>query len=423
MILYNIFPPLAGTFSAWQPHIERAADMGFDWIFVNPVQKPGMSKSLYSIVDYFQLNPRFVASDSSLTPEDQLKHAIKAAEEHGMKIMVDLVVNHCAVDAKLAREHPNWFAHEADGSIAHPYCIDNGEKVVWGDLIRFDYANTPDPEGLYRYVRKIVDYLLQLGFRGFRCDAAYQLPRELWQRLIKDVKRQYPDTVFAAETLGCTAKQTKETAEAGFDYVFNSAKWWDFEGNWLLEQYHLVREIAPSIGFPESHDTERLWQECDGNINAMKQRYLFAALFSTGVMIPIGFEFGFRKRLHVVETTPEDWEQTDVDLRDYIRKVNKVKTEYPIFIEECPTSILPYDNPNILLLWKASAKTDEEALIVLNKDTHNQQHFHTENLHKFIQAGAPLMDVSPEYPMNYIPRPFSYDLNPGQSLVMVTRQD
>lgn len=423
MILYNIFPPLAGTFAAWQSHIERAADMGFDWIFVNPVQKPGMSKSLYSIVDYFELNPRFVDNDSSLTPEDQLKSAIEAAADQGMKIMVDLVINHCAVDSKLAREHPKWFVHEADGSIAHPYCIDNGEKVVWGDLIRFDHANTSDPEGLYNYIKKTVDYLLQLGFRGFRCDAAYQLPRTLWERLIEDVKGQHPDTVFAAETLGCTAKQTKETAEAGFDYVFNSAKWWDFEGNWLLEQYHLVREIAPSIGFPESHDTERLFQECDGNVNAMKQRYLFAALFSTGVMIPMGFEFGFRKRLHVVETTPEDWEETDVDLRDYIKKVNTVKTDSPIFTEECPTSILPYENPNILLLWKASAKTDEEALLIINKDVNNRQHFHTENLHKFIQAGGPLKDVSPEYPMNYIPRPFSYDLNPGQTLVMVTHQD
>ena len=60
MIIYNLFPPLAGTFGNWESHIERAADMGFDWIFVNPIQKPGQSRSLYSIADYFRINPRFL---------------------------------------------------------------------------------------------------------------------------------------------------------------------------------------------------------------------------------------------------------------------------------------------------------------------------------------------------------------------------
>jgi starch synthase (maltosyl-transferring) len=33
-----------------------------------------------------------------------------------------------------------------------------------------------------------------------------------------------------------------------------------------------VRESAPSISFPDSHDTARLGAETDGNINALKQR-------------------------------------------------------------------------------------------------------------------------------------------------------
>ena len=50
-------------------------------------------------------------------------------------------------------------------------------------------------------------------------------------------------------------------ADAGFDYLFNSVKWWDFKRPWLLEQYEAFRHIAPSIGFPESHDTDRLVSE------------------------------------------------------------------------------------------------------------------------------------------------------------------
>jgi starch synthase (maltosyl-transferring) len=424
MIIYNLFPLLAGKFSQWKPHIERAAEMGFDWIFVNPIQKPGMSGSLYSILDYYQLNPKLLDPDSSLSADDQLREVARIAQDHGISLMVDLVINHCAVDSKLAQEHRNWFVQEPDGSIAHPFCMEDGRKVVWGDLIRFDHLRSADREGLYRYCLGVVEYLIKLGFKGFRCDAAYQIPRDIWRRLINDVKSRYPDTVFAAETLGCTAEQTKQTAQAGFDYVFNSSKWWDFQSSWLLEQYQLIREIAPSISFPESHDTQRLCQEMNGNVEALKQRYLFASFFSAGSMMPIGYEFGFRKKLHVVHTTPQDWEQTGIDLRDFITKANAVKKEYKVFQEECPTTILPHSNPNILLLWKASVKTPEEALIILNKDPWNRQHFYTDNLQGYVQAGAPLVDVSPEYPLDYIPtRPFSYELRPGQGFVMVTMRD
>ncbi|MEZ5581148.1 MAG: hypothetical protein R3F40_18115 [Candidatus Competibacteraceae bacterium] len=155
----------------------------------------------------------------------------------------------------------------------------------------------------------------------------------------------------------------------------------------------------------------------------MKQRYLFSALFSAGVMMPIGFEYGFRRRLHVVNTRSSDWEQPNTDLCEFITAVNAIKRQYAIFREEAPTTILPYQNPNILLMWKASVRTHEEALIILNKDPWNHQYFYAENLGTYIQAGAPLLDVSPEYTLEYIPRPFGYDLRPGQAFVMVASRD
>ncbi len=423
MIVYNLFPLLVGPCSRWETHLQRAADLGFDWIFVNPVQKPGYSGSLYSIVDYFQLHPLLADPESQQPVEQQLKAALALADKLGLKVMVDLVINHCAFDSELTRQHPEWFVREGDGSVAHPFCMENGNKVVWGDLAQFNHPHTPDSEGLYRYCYRIIEYLLGLGFKGFRCDAAYQIPGPIWTRLIREIRQKYPDTLFTAETLGCTADQTKQTAQAGFDFVFNSSKWWDFNGPWLMEQYQLVREIAPSISFPESHDTDRLFQEVNGNVAAVKQRYLFSALFSAGVMIPVGFEYGFRRRMHVVNTRPEDWEEPNTDLCEFITGVNAIKRQYSIFQEECPTTILPYQNPNILLMWKASTRTQEEALIILNKDPWNHQYFYAENVGSYIQAGAPLQDVSPEYPLEYIPRPFSYDLRPGQAFFMVASRD
>ncbi len=422
MIIYNLFPLLAGRFTEWENHLLRASEMGFNWVFVNPIQRPGASGSLYSISDYHDFNPLLIDSKSKKKPQEQVKEIIKTAEKMGLRMMVDLVINHCSVDSDLLRLHPEWFLWEARGRIAHPFCYENGKKVVWRDLATFDHRNTRDKEGLFKFFLDVVKFLIGLGFKGFRCDAAYQIPGSLWRRLIDETKRTYPDTFFFAETLGCPPDQTRKTASAGFDYIFNSSKWWDFHGYWLMEQYVLTRDTAPSISFPESHDTVRLCEELHGNIEGLKQRYLFAALFSAGVMMPIGFEFGFRRKLHVVKTRPEDWEQTGVDLTSFITKVNKIKAGHAIFQEEAPTEILYHSNPNILLMWKASVNA-QECLLILNKDIHHKQHFYAERLQEYVQAGAPFVDVSPEYRMDYIPTPFSYELRPGQGMVLITSRD
>ncbi|NOR06131.1 MAG: alpha-amylase, partial [Deltaproteobacteria bacterium] len=43
MIIYNLFPLLAGKFTDWERHLLRASEMGFNWVFVNPIQRPGES--------------------------------------------------------------------------------------------------------------------------------------------------------------------------------------------------------------------------------------------------------------------------------------------------------------------------------------------------------------------------------------------
>jgi starch synthase (maltosyl-transferring) len=420
MVLYNVFPLLAGPFSQWAPHLKRAAEMGFDWIFLNPIQQLGASRSLYSIADYFRFNSALVGLEGNAPHDEQFRLMMDVARGVGLKVMIDLVVNHCAIDSPITREHPEWFVREPDGRVANAFCMHNQQRVVWQDLAQFDHYHTSDPEGLFQYSLRVVEHLVSLGFQGFRCDAAYKVPRKFWKRLIQEARRKSPDLCFAAETLGCTADQTKETARAGFNYVFNSSKYWNFHDSWLLSQYNLLRETTRSISFPESHDTIRLCEECQGNLDAMKQRYLFSALFSAGVMMPIGFEYGFRKPLHVINTTSSDWETTNIDLCAYVTKVNGIKRNHAIFQEESSTQALQSPNPNVLLLWKGSIKRPHEALLILNKDPWQHQEFYTNTFRHFVQSGAPLKDVSPEYPLEYIPEPFHYALRPGQGIVLIT---
>jgi starch synthase (maltosyl-transferring) len=398
--------------------------MGFDWVFVNPIQQLGASRSLYSIADYFRVNPAFLDPKSNAPPEEQVRQMTAQAHERGLKVMIDLVINHLAIDSRLTLEHPEWFVRDPQGRIVNSSCSHNGEVVIWRDLAQLDHRSSRDTEGLYQYCRSILEHLLALGFDGFRCDAAYQVPRAFWHRLIREFKSRHPHTLFVAETLGCSADQTLETARAGFDYVFNSSKWWNLQDLWLIEQYNLIRENTRSISFPESHDTARLLAEMNGNLDGVKQRYLFSALFSAGVMVPLGFEFGFRKPLHVVHTTPGDWETTGVDLAPFITKVNAIKRSFAVFHEESPTSILPCSNPNILVMWKAATtRRKDEALLIINKDLQRHQEFAIERFRDLVQAGAPLRDVSPEYPMDYLHEPFHYGLRPGQGIVLVTSRN
>jgi len=220
MRLYNLFPLLAGRFEEWEPHLERAAAMRFDWIFVNPVQKPGASGSLYSIADYFQLNPLLVNTKSSRTAEQQLQAVMDLAEKkYNLRFMTDLVLNHCAIDSALVHSRPDWFVRD-HGEVRRPFCIEeSGHKVVWEDLAQFDHGRSHQ-NGLYGYFREIIEYYISLGFQGFRCDAAYQLSSGLWRQLIDETKQKHPEIVFAAETLGCSAERTKQTAQAGFDFYF-----------------------------------------------------------------------------------------------------------------------------------------------------------------------------------------------------------
>ncbi len=181
-----------------------------------------------------------------------------------------------------------------------------------------------------------------------------------------------------------------------------------------MEQYVLTREISPSISFPESHDTARLCDELGGNINGLKQRYLFSSCFRRRNDAD-RFEFAFRRKLHVVKTRPEDWEDTGFDLTPFITSVNRVKSEHAVFQEEAPTEILHNDNPNILLMWKASACTREESLLILNKDIYNKNISMRKTRRNIFRLGRPV-DVSPEYALDYIPAPFSYDLRPDRVL-------
>jgi starch synthase (maltosyl-transferring) len=135
------------------------------------------------------------------------------------------------------------------------------------------------------------------------------------------------------------------------------------------------------VAFPESHDTPRLAMTLGDPAPAELTRqyrfhYLFAATFSTGVMMPMGFEYGCRKPLDVVGSRPGDWawetDQPRIDLCAYIGAVNRMKAATPAFNVEGPQTPVTAPHQPIIGLRHLSggdlAASDDVAIVLINPD-------------------------------------------------------
>lgn len=375
-LIYNIFPRLAGALPQWKKWADSAKNMGFNWIYFNPFFTTGLSGSLYAIKDYFSVDPAFVSS-SEIKGIEELQETMLEIRQKGLKIMFDLVVNHTSIDCPLVKSHPEWFKLDEEGTPVHPQAIDPADArkiTVWGDLYEIDNEESSDLEGLYNYWEGFIDTCVHLGASGFRCDAAYKVPAALWKRLITRAEKTAGEKVpFFAETLGCTLEEVEALKDAGFNYLYNSGKYWNFDASWALEQHASFGEIAPSVGFPESHDTPRLAEDVACNMKVAMQRYLFGMAFSEGFQITMGFEYGWTKKPDVVSMTADDQEGHCWDMTDFIRQANALKLSVPVMGEEgIFDNITRFEAPTIIL--KKSSRFGHAPLyIIINKDWNEKQ--------------------------------------------------
>jgi hypothetical protein len=88
--------------------------------------------------------------------------------------------------------------------------------------------------------------------------------------------------------------------------------------------------------------------------------------------LPFGRDFGVHdnKDRRFILSEKIKQEKSIIDISLFIKKMNAVKTHNLVFREEAPTHILPQENRNLLLLWKGSATTQQEALLILSLVTY-----------------------------------------------------
>ena len=380
--IYNLHPLLAGPIASWSEHLPRIVAMRFDWVYVNAFWEPGSSGSIYAIRDPFELHP-MVRGNADGSANQLIRRFLHTACDHGLKVMLDLVVPHAAREATLLDRHPDWFLRGPDGLVspvlANP--DDARQPRVMADLAELDLRDPGRREAQSDYFAGIARHYLDLGAAGFRCSSAYKVPPPLWRGLIAKVRDTHPDAVFLAAALGCPFDQVLGLADCGFDLIFDSSRWWDFHAPWFLEQREQLHRIAPTVAFPEDHNTPRLAEafgveQPEEIARLYRARYLLAAGIATGLLMPMGFEFGARRRLDPVATRPGDWQaqcaRPAVNLTQFIAATNALKAETAVLNEPWSLRRVTAPNARVVGLMRLDAGTAlaarQAALVLVNPD-------------------------------------------------------
>lgn len=318
--IYNIFLRSVKDKKALQLSIERAKYMGFDTIYFNPFFKTGKSKSIYSISNYYKFDE--LSFDSSPELVLQVKDIIKICNKNSIRPIIDLVINHTAIDSNLLKSNPNFYYYEG-GKVKIASGRNVEQDIKWYDLAQLDYSHIDS--GLWEYMLRLCKYYIDLGFRGFRCDAADQVPSNFWAWLILKIRSIDSGVIFIGEAFLCSLSTRKNLATAGFNYIYNSAKWWDYKSDWLLNEYNAICKYIHSISFPDNHDTRRLMDELGGNINLFLLHLYFTAFWSEGFEITRGTEFGESSQLDCVTTRRFQQEKKQYDFTEHIKEILRIR--------------------------------------------------------------------------------------------------
>ena len=257
---------LAAGGGAQVPWLQRAAELGF-----NQVLAPA------SLLDE---GPGAVAT------------LVRVCREHGLDLLLDVdVARALPASLDVRAEHPDWF-HVLPDTGAMP---DPRQPVpVAGVRWRF-HDETVAPEALAWWCQRLRDALLS-GAAGLRLLSLEAAPGPWWEHLLDGLRGKAPQAIFLGWTQGLSPEELATLGNAGFDYSFCSAEWWDFHAGWLARELRRVAEVAPALacaaapfGDPAA---DRAFGERGLAERHRRRAAWFAACCADGWLMPAGFAGG-----------------------------------------------------------------------------------------------------------------------------------
>lgn len=202
------------------------SDLGIDCIWLLPFYKSPQKDDGYDISDYYSIQPEYGTLDD-------FKNLIADAHARNIRIITDLVMNHCSdqhpwfQEAKSSRDAPkrNWFVwSDTDTKYSQA-------RIIFVDTERSNWTWEPQTRQYYWHrffshqpdlnydnpevrdeMKNVMRFWLRMGLDGFRCDAVpYLFEREgtncenlpETHQFFKEVRRmmdeEFPGTILLAE--------------------------------------------------------------------------------------------------------------------------------------------------------------------------------------------------------------------------------
>ncbi|MDP9156938.1 MAG: DUF3416 domain-containing protein [Pseudomonadota bacterium] len=312
--IYFIDPLLVGPLPQWPAQFEHAAALGFDHVLIGAPFLPGKNGHRQAVADHHKLHPAF---ESDLPAAEGLRLLASQAEKHGLTLLVDINLDRVSAEGGLFQENRHWFhPFEAAEARLDPRTAPHEESVA--------HANFGDGEAAHAltewWARELM-LIADAGIGGFRFEAPQKVPAHVWRRLGAAVRERHPQTKWLAWTVGVNRHDLANLADAGFDSVFSSARWWDFQSNWLFDEHAALFRIAPPIAFPEEPYGTRLLNDLpDTSDSSLVERAYRRALYTaagigTGVLVPMGFEYGLTQPLSYNHGSAEEFHRATESAR------------------------------------------------------------------------------------------------------------
>ena len=195
----------SGTFITAAQRLSDIAAMGFDVIYLPPIHPIGRThrKGANNSASAQPLDPGVpwaIGSEDgghdAINPElgtmADFEEFVSAAARAGLEVALDLALQ-TSPDHPWVKEHPAWFTHRPDGTIAY---AENPPKK-YQDIYPLNFDQ--DYAGLLQEVLRIIRLWISKGVRLFRVDNPHTKPIRFWGEVLAVVHQEFPEVIFLAE--------------------------------------------------------------------------------------------------------------------------------------------------------------------------------------------------------------------------------
>lgn len=312
-----------GTFAAAEAELPRLAELGYDIIWIMPIQpigeleRKGGLGSYYAIKDYCAFNPEFG------TREDFASFLAKA-HELGIKVILDWVANHTAPDHAWTLNE-GWHMRDSLGNLVVNY--------DWYDIAELNYDNQDMRDAMFRSLEWWMD---TIGVDGFRCDVAHEIPTDFWEYAFDSLRVKHPAmfTLCESENLDLTQKAFDMYYGWEFHHLMNAVAKQEKGIEDLWAYFAKADTVYPAsairMNFTSNHD-ENSWAGTEFERMGQKAAKAMAMFTYIAPGMPLtytGQEFGNVRRLRFFDKDTLEYDPTNT-FEDFYKMANTMRADNP----------------------------------------------------------------------------------------------